>query len=312
VKSPLAVVTDPDGDLVTLKLAGKVGSLTYYLTNDTGPISEVDLIGTDPAKSVVSILVKKPRGGTGDVRTTIGEVDGVGTAGARSLALAKADLIGAGIDGTGIAFNGYVGSVALGNVSNGADITLGGAAPAKPKNAAVKIVAGVIGDGTDIATTAPLGSLTATAIGDGSITAPSVGTIAAKGKKATKTVPGIAGDFKSDVSISGAGVDPVKGKALKSLAAAGAITGSTITVGGNVGLVKAGSVTGTTLDVAGKLGPVIVIGAVTGSTITTDGSVGLVSVGSFADSRLFAGYTGPDTGVGGTFTPGVSVGPFVV
>ena len=80
-KSPQAVVVDPDGDRATLKLGGKVGGLTDYLTNGAGPISEIDLAGSDPMKSTVSIAVTGARVGTGDGRTAIGEIDGIGAAG---------------------------------------------------------------------------------------------------------------------------------------------------------------------------------------------------------------------------------------
>jgi len=271
----MAVITEPDGDQVTLKLGGKVGSLTYYLTNGAGPISEVDVIGTDPTKSTVSITVKKPKGGTGNGLTTIGEIDGMGTAGLKSLSMAKADLTG-----DGIAFNGYVGSITVGDVRNGADITLNGTATT-PKGVprSTRITAGqILGSAatgvSDITVAAPLASLTAISIGEGTITAPSVGSITVKGKKATKTTPGISGDFKSNLTISGAGVDPVKGKALKSLKVAGSVIGSTISVGGNVGL---------------------------------------VSVGSFVNSDLFAGFspTGPSPFTG-TFSGKFTVGPFLV
>jgi parallel beta-helix repeat protein len=274
-KVPQVTVSEPDGDLVTLKLGGRVGSLTYYLTNGAGPISEIDLTGTDPTKSTLSITVKKPRHGTGDGLTAIGEIDGIGNAGLKSLSMSKADLVGAGLN-----FNGYVGSVNLGNVRNGADITLNGTASTPrgvPKS--TRITAGqILGDGatglTDITVAAPLASLTAISIGEGTIAAPSVGSITVKGKKATKTTPGISGDFKSDLTISGAGVDPVKGKALKSLKVAGSVIGSTISVGG---------------------------------------SVGLVSVGSFVNSDLFAGFAPSGANpFAGTFSGAFSVGPFLV
>ena len=43
--------TDVDGDIVTPKLAGKLGTLTYYLTNGTGPTAELDPVGTSSTNS---------------------------------------------------------------------------------------------------------------------------------------------------------------------------------------------------------------------------------------------------------------------
>ncbi|HEX3151269.1 MAG TPA: Ig-like domain-containing protein [Gemmataceae bacterium] len=227
-KSPQATFTDSDGDLVTLKLSGKVGTLKYYLTNGTGPISEIDLIGTDSTKSVVTISVSKPKG---DGRIGIGEIDGTGV---KTLTLAKADLLGAGINLTS-----FLGSVTIGDIKTGADITLIGAPPKAGQG--TKITAGVIGDGTDIAITgAPLASLTATAIGVGNIAAPSVRSITIKGKAKTKTAAAIAGDFKSNLTIDGTGL-AAKVPALKSLKVTGTASDSLIQVAGDVGKVSVGS-----------------------------------------------------------------------
>jgi hypothetical protein len=262
-KSPKSTFTDADGDQVTISLGGKVGTLTYYLTNGKGPISEIDLSGTDPATSTVSITVKKVKGGSGDGRVGIGEVDGTGF---KSFTAKTGDVTGAGFN-----LSGFAGSITVGNVSNGADFELPGALPAKAKG--VAITAGVIGDGTDINVAAPIKSLTAIAIGQGTIEAPSIGSIKVKGLKATKTVAGIPGDFKDNVTLSGAGVDLIKGKTLGSLLVAGAVSGAAISVTGNVGS---------------------------------------VSVGSFVNSDLFAGYTGPTDGSGTFTTNETTIGPFTV
>jgi uncharacterized delta-60 repeat protein len=265
---PLAMgttFTDADGDLVTVRMNGPVGTSAFYLTDGSGPISEIDLAGTDPLQSSISIVVKKPKGGTGDGRVGVGEVDLADGSGVRSVSMPTADLVGAGVN-----FNGYVGTLIVGNVDNGADIRLSGAAP--PKGLPTRIVAGVIGDGTDITVAGRLlGSLRATAVGVGSITAPAVGTITVTGRALTKARPAISGDFKSMLTISGAGV-LFGAPALKRLKVAGTVSGSTISVGGNVGSVAAGS---------------------------------------FIGSRLLAGYTGQDDG-SGSFTPGVTVGSFAV
>ncbi|HEX3149809.1 MAG TPA: Ig-like domain-containing protein [Gemmataceae bacterium] len=267
-KLPQANIADSDGDLITLKLTGKVGSMTYYLTNGVGPIAEIELVGTDSSKSIVNLAIKKPKNGTGDGRVQIDEIHG---AGAKRLNLAKADLNGVGIDLTS-----FLGSLAIGAVKNAADITLAGVPPTS--SLSTKLTVGVVEDGTDILITgAPLGSLTATRIGAGTIAAPSVGAITVKGKAKTKTAAAIAGDFKSNLTIAGTGL-AAKVPALKSLKVAGSVSGSTIQVGGLTGTV---------------------------------GDVGSVSVGAFVDSRLFAGYTGPDDG-SGTFNLPSTVGSFVV
>jgi hypothetical protein len=260
-KKPQSTYTDADGDQVTVGLTGKVGSLTYYLTNGKGPIAEIDLANTEPTKSNITIKAKNPKGGTGNGRVGIGEVDGTGF---KSFTAKTGDLNGAGFNLTG-----YAGKITVGNVSGGADFLLPGALPPKAKG--VSITAGVIGNGTDITVGAPIGGLTAIAVGTGgTITAPSVGAINIKGQKASKTKPAISGDFGDDVTISGVGVDPVKGKALKTFKVAGTVSDAELSVGGNVGL---------------------------------------VSVGSFQGSNLLVGYTGPTDGTG-TFTGAFTVGAF--
>jgi hypothetical protein len=113
-----------------------------------------------------------------------------------------------------------------------------------------------------------------------------VGAITIKGQKASKTVPSVSGDFGANVSISGAGVDPVKGKALKSLKVAGAVTSPLISVGGNVGSVTAGAFNGVDLF-AGYSGPADGTGTFTGAF-----TVGPISVkaaaGGFVDSNVVA------------------------
>jgi hypothetical protein len=268
VSKAQAIIIDKDNDVATLRMGGKVGTLTYYLTNGAGPISAIELAGTDPAKSTLSLTVRTPRGTGGSGRTSIGEITGSGM---KSLSLAKADL-----DGSGIHLNGYLGSLTIGGVKSGADITLTGAPPIA--KAATKITAGVIEDDVDIAITgAPLGNLTAVSVGDGTITAPSVGSITVKGKPKSRIAAAIPGDFKSDLTILGTGL-PAKTAALKSLRVAGAISGSTIVVGSGVG---------------------------------TIGDVGRVSAGSFVDSRLFVGYVGPDDGSGSFDLPS-TVTSFIV
>jgi hypothetical protein len=221
---------------------------------------------TDSAKSVLHITVKKATNGDGRVA-----IDSVLGTGVKVFSAPKADLTGAGMN-----FSSFVGSLTIGNIENGADVTLSGAPPTA--KGATAITAGVIGNGTDISITgAPLSRLKAVAVGTGSITAPSIGSIVDTGKPKTKTTPAISGDFDSNLTIAGTGL-AAGAPALKSLQVAGAVSGSTIQVGGVAG---------------------------------SGGDVGSVKVGSFLSSQLFAGYSGPDNG-SGTFTSPGTVGSFTV
>ncbi|HVK08515.1 MAG TPA: choice-of-anchor Q domain-containing protein, partial [Gemmataceae bacterium] len=270
----------PAGDAVTVQLTGKVGSATVYITDTDGdglgPIEWIELADTDAAMSGLAVTPKRPKGGTGDGRTTVAEVSGTGL---KSLTAPKVDLIG-----TGIHLSGYLGSLKVSDVGGGADIIVGGAPPAALRNPSVRVTAGVIADGSDLTVAAaPLGSLAVIAMGDGTVAAPSIGTITAKGRARTKSADGIPGDFNADVSSGGA---------VKKLKVAGGVTDALVTV-------------------AGDLGGVRVAGRVTGTNVDVTGNVGSVSVGSFWNSRLDAGYTGANTG-GGTFDAASAIGPFRV
>jgi exo-beta-1,3-glucanase (GH17 family) len=262
---------DADGDVVTVKLGGKVGTATVFLTDPDGlgrgPIELIQVNGTSVSQSTLTITPKKPKGGTGDGRAGLAEVTGTTL---KSLTAKTTDLAG-----SGIALSGFLGTLTIGNIGGGADITIGGAAPTTPKNASVKIAAGVIGDGTDITIpNAPLGNLTAVSVGKGgTISAPYVGTIKTTGNKKAANV----GDFGANVTITGVGV-PVKTLALKTLKVAGAVSDSTIQVASGTGAV---------------------------------GDVGNVSVGSFLNSRLFVGYFGADNG-SDTFNLLSTIGSFTV
>ena len=197
--------TAPPSDKVTPNLAGGVGTLTYYLTNGVGPISEIVLDGTDAVKSVVTLAVVKPLHGTGDGRVQIGQVTQTNGTGVRSLLLAKADLVGAGID-----IAGYLGALTIGDIKNGADIAVHGAPPLTPAMAGTRIRAGRIlgtaGQESDITFTDPRGRLSrlsAVSVGAGTITAATVGRITVRGKAATTTAPAVLGDFASDLVVTG-------------------------------------------------------------------------------------------------------------
>jgi hypothetical protein len=238
-KTPSAKFIDQDGDLVTVRLGGRVGTATVYLTDPDGdgkgPIELIELAGTlpDPLKPKAALVVTVAKAKTSADGGTVGLGAITGT-GLRNISARKANL-----DLNGINLNGYLGSLTIGNITNGAGVTSGTAAIPTQKT---RISALAIGNGATIDVGAPVSSLTATAFGAGSVRAPSIGTMLIKGEMA------------ADVMVSGAGVDATK-KAL--------------------GLLR-------------------VTGAVTGSDIMVSGNVGAVVVGAFRDSRLFAGYTGPD------------------
>jgi hypothetical protein len=229
---------DSDGDKYTIKLAGKTGSLVWYRTDPNGigagPIELIQLSNTLPdplhPKASLVITVAKSKTSADGGTVNLGAITGPGL---RSISARKANLNGNGIDLTG-----YVGSVLIGNILNGADITTGATSNPLQKT---RINALAVGDGTAINVGANVSSLTAASFGTGSFTAPSAGSII------------IRGNMSGDININGV-PDPTKK----------------------------------------SLGTLRVRGLVTGSDIMVTGNVGSVVVGGFNNSRLFAGYVGPD------------------
>ena len=256
-------MTDPDGD-------GK------------GPIELITLAGTDSTKSTVTIKVKKLKGGTGDVLVGLGAVTGTGL---KSFTAPAADL-----NGDGFNLTGYLGSLTVHGVQNGADIiTVGGLSTQK-----TTFKLGVVADGTTINIANPIGTLRATSFGDGAIIAPSAASIITTGRPANvkKADPGDPGNFNADVTLSGAGVLPKK-STLGSLSVNGDMLANTINVQ------------------AGNVASIQVRGNIIGSLIETTGFVSSVSAFGFHGSRLFVGFTGADEGVG-TFNPAGQLGAFTV
>ena len=177
----------------------------------------IRLDGTQPdllrPKAVLSVAVARPRKSL-TANGTIGL--GAITGSPEHLPPAGPTWTGDGIDpdrdGTP---NGYLGSLVIGNIAQGADLHLGTPTPAEDR-----INALAIGDGRRLPS-APVSSLVATSFGAGSVTAPSIGSMIVRGPMA------------ADVTVT-VEVDPAK-KALGLLRVKGAVMGSDIMVAGNVG-----------------------------------------------------------------------------
>jgi RHS repeat-associated protein len=116
------IITDSDGDVVTLQLKG-AGTMVVALLdpdmNDQGPIDTITLMGTDAA-SALTIKVSK----VGDAHIRIGSIISDGPL--QSISGKTADLA----DGEGIDIDGFLGALSLATASDSM-ITLSGAgAPA--------------------------------------------------------------------------------------------------------------------------------------------------------------------------------------
>lgn len=305
---------DTDQDKITVALGGKLGSADVYKTNDQGPISLIVLTGTDPAKSTLTVKVTKASktvNAAANGTMSIGEISGTGV---KTITALKSDLVGDGINLTGSLLG-----LKMANILNGADVTVAGSTLQK----SAITLSGIIGDGTAITMGSVLNALTALSIGDGSITAPSAGKITAKGSTA------VVGNFKSDITLSGANVDHTKlKKTLGALNVAGTLEDSTVNVTGHLGSVTvkgdvldsaingfsltkvavAGNFTNTDVTLTGAnvnhakkgktLSGVAVKKLVDDSDFNVTGNIGSFTSYGFTDSRLFGGYTGADNGTG--------------
>ena len=112
-------ITEADGDVVTITLKGP-GTLKLSLVdpdgNGKGPI-QVDLAGTSASSSILTFKVTK--GANGDGFANVAQITGNG--GLKSLAGKQVNLTEHGLD-----LDGTVLSLALHDLLNGADISLGG------------------------------------------------------------------------------------------------------------------------------------------------------------------------------------------
>ena len=178
---------DSDGDKYTVTLSGP-GTAGIMLNDPDGDghgsINSILLQGTTAA-TTLTVTVTKAAGGDGKV--SIGRI--VSVAGSTGDGSLKAILAGqSDVIGTGVTLAGTVGQLTLGNLANGADITVGGT-----RTATAKITLGSVPGVSAIQSTSTLGSLTAVSILGGSITAPAIGTLSVT-----------VGSLLADLSVAGA------------------------------------------------------------------------------------------------------------
>jgi cytoskeletal protein CcmA (bactofilin family) len=175
-----------------------------------------------------------------------------------------------------------------------ADVTVSGAGvvAGKPALATLKATGAVSGDIT------VSGLLNAVQTGgfNGTLTAGWVGSMSVKG------------DLNGPVTLTGSGL-PTGKVALRSLTVTGAVRPAGTVTAPSIGTLSVTGDLGADVTISGAgvaagkaaLNSLKVKGAVTGRDIRVGGNVTSVSAGRFLDSRLFAGYDGPDDG-GGAFS----------
>lgn len=295
------IFTDDDGDVYTISLSGP-GQVVFDPNdpdlNGKGPIGHLTLVGTNPAKSRLSVTTKKAK--TGDGRVSIAVIDGSAL---KALTARNSDLQ------VGIDLDGPVGALTLRDIKAGASVQADGV-----RTGRTTMTLQVVETDVTFNLGTAISSFQATSVGAGSnITSPSIGTLR------------VRGNFDADLTLAGTG-DPKKPTTLASATIAGNVTNSTWNITGNLGSIRVGgTVNNWNLDVDGRvnsirgkqwdagnvtadsLNSVNIAGVVNGSTFAVAGSVNTFSVWRFVDSQLLAGFvpTNPaDPFAGGTLAPG--------
>jgi hypothetical protein len=173
--------------------------------------------------SKLTISVKKSSGGDGFA--DMGVIISNGSF--KTISAKKANLTGEGVN-----LSGFMGSLTVHDLLDGADVKGGGLA-----TQFTKIRAHDIGNGSDFLFSDAIKSFTAARMGDGQIVASSLGSLSIKGDSHL----GISGDFSADVTLSGAGV--LAGKnTLNKMSVKGLFQEAWISVQGEVGTIQLGSV----------------------------------------------------------------------
>ena len=211
-------VNNTNGVLTTFALKGDgTGEVT-----GGSDFSEVTLNSTNEKTKLV--ITTKGRG----LRASVGNITVNGSL--NSIIAKTTDLVGAGIVVIG---NGYVKSIQLHDIRNGADIVIPGDGSAR----GVTIKAGSLGNDTDIILGSYLKSLVLTEWKSGLLKAPWISSISIKGNKKQS----ITGDFGADVTLSEVNS---KGYILCRAKIAGEISGTWHLTGASlsrIGTIKAGS-----------------------------------------------------------------------
>ncbi|MBI4581228.1 MAG: choice-of-anchor D domain-containing protein [Planctomycetes bacterium] len=280
------IYTEPDGTVVTLTLKGGSANL-YFEGNDLlAVISNKKITVTDTdrdgrarlvtleisnttASSSLSFTTKEPTGQSADaIGLSIETITGSSPLG--NLAGKAVDLVGEGIHMTG---EGYIASIQLRNLKNGADILM----PGKGAPKGITLKAGRIDDGSQMTLGSGLASLAATEWLGGSLQSP----------WATKI--SVAGDFGADLLLDGTG-NPKQ-------------TLGNLTVKGNA---RNGA-----WRIKGLVGTVAVTGLLEEIDLEATGTINAITAGGARKSRLFAGVkdgvSGLPASLGDFADPGVEI-----
>ncbi len=292
LKQTKVTFTDANGDTVSVALSGKTGRVDlyraiapdgtgHYLNTTTGDLFAIVLDGTG-LKNTISLTAKANKKlHLGDGYSSFGGLTGDGSL--AKLSAAKFDLIGDGI----ALPTGTIASLALHDVKNGADLTLGGTLATR----GVTFTAHDLSAGVSTTVANHLRLLKATAWTDGTLTAPSGGTVSIAGDLAANLdLPGPLGTLSVGRLLGGAlhaatlGSLTVRGAADFDLTLTDALAKNTL------GRAKiTGDLTDSTWDVAAKIASITVSGTVRDSVVRAGGDIASLTVGASLGSDFAAG-----------------------
>lgn len=233
------VFTDQDGDGISVKLTGP-GQVAVVLNDPDGDgrgsIAQIVVQNTTSAGSVLSVTVKKVTGGNG-----VSDIGSVVGSGLKSFTASSSDLVDEGLQ-----LDGFLGSLTIRDILNGARVEAGGTT-----SQLSKLTARIIADGAIISLQSAISSLVAVQFGTGQLTAPSLGTLTIKGDTKLQA----AADFNADLELSGQDV-PANKLTLTTVNISGTLRG-TINVHGNAGTLNIAAIRGE-LNIDGNAKSIVV------------------------------------------------------
>ncbi|GEM_PF-769942 len=241
---------DADGDTVTFSLSGG-GFGVVAGTGDS--FRDVQMWGTT-ATSKLQITVKRSKGSNSDGQALMGNI--------------MSDSLMSKITAPAVFLTGNMDLDGLGDSPGKTKLTIG--------------LGGVVG-GAIRTGILPVKLLKVLDWGDTpaatqTLVAPWADSIVVTGRKVSKGVAGLPGNFDASTNL----------RQIGSLSVAGTIAG-TVHVDGPIGKITAGAVTGTIVANGAGIGSVKVLGTVSGARIATSGSMDSFSAAGLSDSAIIVG-----------------------
>lgn len=284
------VLTDTDGDIVTLLLTGPGGGT---IDTDTGTltanrITDIQLAGTNAAGTVLSITVTQSGGGDGLFSADL--IEAGDDTGLKSL-LAPAVTIN-GSAGQGISIDGSVGTLTVYSLADNADVNVGGnlGMMSSTSQGTVNVTVGGAAGNVQVGPWA-----------GGSFTTRELGSLSVSGNMAAST--GVtASTLKTKIAVTGNLTgDVYAATGLDTLAVTGNIANDVVQTYGPLGkLLVGGSMNASSVSSTQGIASAT-LGGMNAATLAAAGNLGTVKVvNDVVDSLVMSGYgLGADGQFGG-------------